>query len=168
MPERKTISRTWVDITNSRQLVRNTTTEFIGASAVEFQGPMPERTDERGFDNAGFVLFVLNQSGIHLPFCIVRPDKVLRKPRSVKDLFEFYGKPIDSEDRMEGDLVFLSEDGTTPHHIGILLNENEFVHSPGIKGKKVSKASLKESLILGENSRKLQPLSYKRIPELIA
>lgn len=46
-----------------------------------------------------------------------------------------------------GDLAFFSKEGRAPKHMGIVINDIEYIHSPGKNGTKVTIAMLKKELI---------------------
>ncbi|MBN2435474.1 MAG: C40 family peptidase [Spirochaetes bacterium] len=81
----------------------------------QFNGTTP-----KGFDNAGFVLYVYQKNGITLP-------------RTVKGMFGA-GDYVDTKDAKPGDLLFFMEDpvtGSSVNHVGIYLGKDKFVHMPG-------------------------------------
>jgi peptidoglycan DL-endopeptidase CwlO len=76
--------------------------------------------DPDGFDCSGFTQYVFARHGVQLP-------------RSVRDQFES-GTPVDSEDLLEGDLLFFSTDGRGASHVGIAVGGDSFVHAPSTSG----------------------------------
>lgn len=72
----------------------------------------------KGFDCSGLVQKVFNLVGTNLP-------------RDSKDQF-LIGKAVDKHEIMKGDLVFFSENNSSQiTHVGIALNETDFIHSSG-------------------------------------
>jgi probable lipoprotein NlpC len=82
--------------------------------------------DASGFDCSGFVYNVYLES------------IDLQLPRSTKELFEV-SRPINVADARPGDFVFFSIRGNArPDHIGLMLNNQEFIHSSKTKGVTIS------------------------------
>jgi cell wall-associated NlpC family hydrolase len=48
------------------------------------------------------------------------------------------GKPVDRADIQGGDLVFFSISGGKINHVGIALNERQFIHSSSSKGVSIA------------------------------
>lgn len=80
--------------------------------------------DPSGFDCSGFVWYVFDQHGVHLP-------------RTVTELFQT-GAPVDTRDLRPGDLVFFDTgsggSGGGASHVGISIGGDEFVHAPSTTG----------------------------------
>lgn len=77
-----------------------------------------------GFDCSGYVQWVTNEvTGIFLPRTAKEQHKYLNQNN--KDL-----KKIKA-----GDIVFFNTNGTHISHVGIALNNNEFIHSPNRNSK---------------------------------
>lgn len=94
----------------------------IAATALEFRG-VPYRTggtDPRGFDCSGLVAYVLAQHG--------RP-----MPRLTRDQFDT-GARVGRDALEAGDLVFFSTVAPGASHVGIALDDDEFVHAPSSNG----------------------------------
>lgn len=68
---------------------------------------------ETGFDCSGLVRYVFLQHGIELPHYSGYQFK--------------YGKPVDKNELMPGDLVFF---GNPIHHVGIYIGNGYFIHAP--------------------------------------
>ncbi len=81
-------------------------------------------SDPTGFDCSGFVWYVFDQHGVHLP-------------RTVTELFEA-GAPVDRMDLRPGDLVFFDTgsggSAGRASHVGISIGGDEFVHAPSTTG----------------------------------
>jgi len=58
-------------------------------------------------------------------------------PSSTENLYKIV-KKIDRENLSFGDLVFFTEDGFTPFHVGIYIGDNRFVHSSSSQGVIIS------------------------------
>jgi len=61
----------------------------------------------------------------------------IRLPSSTKKLYRLV-KKVEKRELSFGDLVFFSEDGVTPSHVGIYIGNNRFVHSSSSKGVIIS------------------------------
>ena len=98
----------------------------ISGSALQLRGT-PYRNggrDPSGFDCSGFVWYVFDQNGVHVP-------------RTVSEQFRA-GADVDPSDLRAGDLVFfdtingaLRQSAT---HVGISIGGDEFVHAPSTTG----------------------------------
>jgi len=65
----------------------------------------------------------------------------IKLPSDTKKLYRLV-KKVEKEKLSFGDLVFFTEDGFSPFHVGIYIGNNRFVHSSSSKGVTIS--SLKE------------------------
>ena len=77
-------------------------------------------TDPAGFDCSGFTQYVFAKHGIVLP-------------RETREQFEV-GEKIRLQDVHVGDLVFFHTVAKGASHVGIALNDDEFVHAPSSAG----------------------------------
>ena len=84
---------------------------------------------EEGFDCSGFVKHVYQKQGILLP-------------RTVKEM-ALYLPQIPKNEIISGDLVFFNTDGNPYSHVGIYVNDNQFVHAPSEHTGRVLVSSLK-------------------------
>ena len=94
----------------------------IAAAALELRG-VPYRNggaDPTGFDCSGLVAYVFSSHG--------RPV-----PRQTIAQFTA-GSPIELSDVRAGDLVFFSTVAPGASHVGIALDDDEFVHAPSSSG----------------------------------
>jgi probable lipoprotein NlpC len=110
--------------------------------------------DASGFDCSGFVYNVYLEA-INM-----------RLPRSTKELYQCT-RPINISDARPGDLIFFSIKGNArPDHVGLMINEHDFIHSSKSKGitisnladkyyrrKFLSARTLRYELIVGDNDR---------------
>lgn len=69
----------------------------------------------KGFDCSGFVKYLFSEENIDLP-------------HSSSEQF-YVGIPVDKEDLQTGDLVFFSTYRVGPSHVGVYLNDGDFVHA---------------------------------------
>jgi cell wall-associated NlpC family hydrolase len=94
----------------------------IAAMALEFRG-VPYRNggaDPGGFDCSGLVAYVFTRHGRSVP-------------RHTSAQFAV-GSPIDRTAIRAGDLVFFSTVAAGASHVGIALDDDEFVHAPSSRG----------------------------------
>jgi cell wall-associated NlpC family hydrolase len=77
-------------------------------------------SDPSGFDCSGFTQYVFAQHGITLP-------------RDTREQFQV-GEKVKLKDVKTGDLVFFHTVATGVSHVGIALNDDEFVHAPSTAG----------------------------------
>lgn len=71
----------------------------------------------QGFDCSGLVRYVLQQHGIDMP-------------RTTAEQFD-RGPAVDRPQTSPGDLIFFSTTGPGATHVGIVLDEHQFIHAPG-------------------------------------
>jgi cell wall-associated NlpC family hydrolase len=77
-------------------------------------------TDPNGFDCSGFTQYVFARHGITLP-------------RDTRDQFQI-GEKVKLKDIRTGDLVFFHTVASGVSHVGIAVNDDEFVHAPSTAG----------------------------------
>ena len=80
--------------------------------------------DPSGFDCSGFVWYVFDQNGVHVP-------------RTVSEQFRA-GADVDPSDLRAGDLVFfdtINGSRQSATHVGISIGGDEFVHAPSTTGE---------------------------------
>jgi cell wall-associated NlpC family hydrolase len=99
-----------------------TTPITVVGTALSLRG-VPYRnggSDLRGFDCSGFTQYVFAQHGVALP-------------RETREQFQI-GEKVELKDIRTGDLVFFRTVAKGPSHVGIALNDDEFVHAPSSTG----------------------------------
>lgn len=80
---------------------------------------------KQGVDCSGFVLNVYKDVyGIKLPRTAAQMSQTVRK--------------INRNEMKEGDLVFFARGTSKPHHVGIYLKDNNFVHTSTSRGVTIS------------------------------
>ena len=102
--------------------------------ALSLQG-VPYRygkeSPEEGFDCSGFVRYVYKKQGVNLP-------------RTVKDMARTLS-PVAINDVHSGDLVFFNTNGQSFSHVGIYVNNDNFIHAPSQQTGHVLVSSLKNN-----------------------
>jgi cell wall-associated NlpC family hydrolase len=82
-----------------------------------------------GFDCSGFIHHVYQHQGVNLP-------------RTVQDMADNL-TPIEKNAVLSGDLVFFNTNGETFSHVGLYINNDNFIHAPSERTGKVLVSSLK-------------------------
>jgi len=77
--------------------------------------------ERRGVDCSGLVKILFAKLHINLP-------------RTSREQMHA-GEQIDLEDLEKGDLLFFSDDGATPNHVGLYIGDRRFVHAAKNPGK---------------------------------
>ena len=80
-----------------------------------------------------FVKFVLLESGINIANYI-GPDNKVRKIKFVNEMFDHFGVLVEYGQHQKGDVLFFSRRGERPQHIGIVVDDNYYIHAPARKG----------------------------------
>ena len=98
----------------------------ISGSALQLRGTPYKNGghDPSGFDCSGFVWYVFDQNGVHVP-------------RTVSEQFRV-GTDVDPSDLHAGDLVFfdtINGSRQIATHVGISIGGDEFVHAPSTTGE---------------------------------
>jgi cell wall-associated NlpC family hydrolase len=104
----------------------------VVAYALSLQGTpyrYGKESPEEGFDCSGFVRHVYKKQGVELP-------------RSAKDMASVL-PTIPKNDVHSGDLVFFTIDGRPFSHVGIYVNQDNFIHAPSQRTGRVLVSSLK-------------------------
>jgi len=117
-----------------------------------------------GFDCSGFVRFVLLQSGLHVGDYIGM-DEVRRPIRHANEFWDHYGATVQTQPEA-GDLIFFSRHGLFPTHIGIVKDEESYIHAPGKDSTEVIEARIhsKRIAVSGDMGRVLfhtNPIGFK-------
>lgn len=135
--------------------------KYVGFKSVNHINRKPEHGTclETGFDCSGFIAFLLKEIGY--PY---EPQNY----RYASRFFDYLGILVHHGLHQKGDLVFFSykSHGLRPDHMGIVLDDSHYIHSPG-KDKKVIEISLLEQeLILNKHPKALynvNPIGFKRL-----
>lgn len=86
---------------------------------------------EEGFDCSGFVHHVYQHQGINLP-------------RTTEELATSL-TPVEKDALHSGDLVFFDTNGKTFSHVGLYVDNDNFIHAPSARTGKVLVSSLKNN-----------------------
>lgn len=90
--------------------------------------------------------FVLNKAGLTIPEHIGQ-DGVHRPIRHANEFWDNYGIIVHDELKQPGDLIFFSRRGFFPTHIGIVRDEESYIHAPGTNESKVEIQSINYEII---------------------
>jgi cell wall-associated NlpC family hydrolase len=118
------------------------------------------------FDCSGFVRYVLGAAGLTIPDYI-GADNVRRPIRHANEFWDHYGVNVHPEKYTGGDLLFFSRNGLFPTHIGIVRDEESYIHAPGKDDTRVEIQSINTEAIVGcSDSRMLyaiNPIGFKAV-----
>lgn len=140
-----------------REIFLSMALKYLGYPAIRYKNTSIGNTI-LGFDCSGYVNFLLNEA---------RYPKFI--PRHCNEFFDSFGTSIHDQFREAGDLVFFSfrSKGVHPDHMGILVSQNEFIHSPGKDKSTVCVSKTKQKLITPNEKiaqiYSINPISIKRI-----
>jgi cell wall-associated NlpC family hydrolase len=84
---------------------------------------------------------VLREAGLVVPE-YTGQDNVKRPIRHANEFWDSYGIPLHDECKRPGDLIFFSRRGSFPTHIGIVRDEESYIHAPGTDETKVETRSI--------------------------
>jgi len=109
---------------------------YLNFPAVNYGGQLNGFNTD-GFDCSGFVNFLLKEAKY--------PHNI---PRHASEFFDSFGILVHEQFRSVGDLVFFSNrGGTYPDHVGVMVSEDEYIHSPGRNGKIVCIKRFEQEII---------------------
>jgi cell wall-associated NlpC family hydrolase len=117
--------------TSYKEAIVAAAVERIGSLSMRYVTGRPDlgQSKEHGYDCSGFVRQVLLHAGLHIPDYIGMDDE--RRPiRHASEFWDHYGIHASSEPEA-GDLIFFSRHGLMPTHIGIVRDEESYIHAPG-------------------------------------
>lgn len=122
------------------------------------------QSPELGFDCSGFVKFVLQSSGLTIPDYIGQ-DGIRRPVRHANEFWDSYGIAVHEGLTQQGDLIFFSRNGKFPTHIAILLDDQNYVHAPGIDNSFVERKTFANEQIVSSTDEELiynrNPIGFK-------
>lgn len=101
------------------ELLKLQALEYLGSKTRKYTDPHNGLDPELGFDCSGLVRRVLNDMDY----------PISRDLRHANEFFNFLGIGVHEEARRAGDLVFFSYNGIWPTHVGIMVNQDEFIHA---------------------------------------
>lgn len=122
----------------SREVIVGIAQSLVGSLAVKYSSGSPElgRSPETGFDCSGFVGYVLNAAGLAIPDYINAYGQI--KPiRHANEFWDHYGISVHHGCHLPGDLIFYTRNGFFPGHVGIVRDEESYIHSPGKNNERV-------------------------------
>ena len=133
-----------------RQNIVEQALRLLGKTSIRYIAGHPERgqSPDEGFDCSGFVRYVLAHCGLYIPD-FTGMDGRYRQIRHASEFWDHYG--VMTHIARPGDLIFFSRHGLWPTHIGIVRDEESYVHAPGSNGTRVEIAAIE--------SRAIAPLS---------
>jgi cell wall-associated NlpC family hydrolase len=103
-------------------------------------------TPEEGFDCSGFVHHVYQRHGINLP-------------RTAEDMASQLA-PVDRNALQAGDLVFFDTNGRAYSHVGLYIDNDQFIHSPSERTGRVLVSNLKNTYWLQHFVGARRPSAY--------
>lgn len=106
--------------------------------------------------------YVLEKAGLHIP-TFVGMDNVQRPIRHANEFWDHYG--VATHTPQPGDILFFSQNGHNPTHLGFVRDEETYIHAPGIDKTRVELAKISFSTIAhSDNSQILytvNPIGFK-------
>lgn len=144
----------------SRKKIIETAKQYLGFPSSNYNKDVENNgADERGFTCSGFVRFILEKSGVRIP----------KNIRHAREFFDYFGVLVHEDKKKPGDLVFFSRYGTYPNHVGIVISDDEYIFSSGMrKGSVVIKKikgtyRTKKNASAHETIYTKNPIGFKRI-----
>lgn len=129
--------------------------KWVGYPSGPYNGPEKGINPEEGpVDCSGFISFVLKRTGVPLPDSI----------RHANEFFDKYGVLVHIFS--PGDLIFFSNKGEAPNHIGLVYDENQYIHAPGKRNSVIEIKSWERRQIANKNNNRIyteNPIGFKRI-----
>jgi cell wall-associated NlpC family hydrolase len=131
-----------------REAIVGIASEFVGALSMRYVRGRPDlgMSPETGFDCSGFVRFVLTEAGLSIPDYIGQ-DNDRRPIRHANEFWDYYGVAIHEPLHRAGDLIFFSRNGDFPSHIGIVRDEESYIHARGSDKTQVRVDAIKSEVI---------------------
>lgn len=107
---------------------------------------------------------MLTEAGLAVPDYIGQ-DNVRRPIRHANEFWDNYGIAVHDESKQPGDLIVFSRRGDFPTHIGIVRDEESYIHAPGSEGSRVEARRISyESIAKSSLYRQLyakNPIGFK-------
>jgi len=106
----------------------------------------------------------LGKAGFHIPN-FIGMDDVTRPIRHTNEFWDHYGTYVQTSTE-PGDLIFFSRHGVLPTHIGIVRDEESYIHAPGKADTKVRIGRIATKLIpIQDNANRVlfrtNPIGFK-------
>lgn len=131
-----------------REFVVDMAWSLIGRPAIRYVDPEAGLSTETGFDCSGFVCALLSSAkqAYQLELAI---------PRHANEQYRTFGEPVDYMQRIPGDLVYFAPhrkgDMRILSHVGVVVNDTEYIHSPGKDDSVITAARLPAEQLLFED-----------------
>lgn len=128
---------------------------YEGKPTRRYTDPVHGMDPDEGFDCSGLVTRTLTDVGFS-------PDV-----RHANEYFNQWGVPVHFELRRKGDLVFFSNKGRWATHVGIMVDEESFIHARP-RFDRVLIEPLREQIITGDSAEQLyirNPIGFRRAAE---
>jgi cell wall-associated NlpC family hydrolase len=144
----------------------NTALNYVGVPTHKYSGVVRGMNPIDGFDCSGFICYLFNEIGLSLPTYFNRSG-IIHHVRHAREWFDFAGEYITDGSHNRGDLVFFSNGGNMPTHVGLLTNPKQMIHASPKHHDKVlienvdeyiAKLSIKPGKRFTHN-----PIGYKRV-----
>lgn len=117
----------------SRMQFAEAALKYLGYSSTTFISRYRPVGPNDDMSCSGFICWISDELGLTRPL-----SKFTEKPvRTSREMFYYWGYPINMEEAEKGDLVFFSNNGALITHVGIYLGDETYVHSPGVKNGKI-------------------------------
>ncbi len=149
--------------------IPNTADLLIGTASVPYTGPEQGQDPAEGFDCSGFATFVLEASGVDIGTYIGR-DGQERPIRHSNEYWDHFGVFVHEGSHVPGDLIFFSRNGYVPTHMGIVADNETYIHAPGRVNTHVQRELIPETTAIvpriESNDRQLylhNPIGFKAV-----
>lgn len=113
--------------------------DMLGLPAILYRSPDTGMTASPGYDCSGFISALVQQASIAY-------DIELSIPRHANEQFRLFGEYVHYSRREPGDFVyFVSRRKIGTYiigHVGLVIGEHEYIHSPGRDDTVISRAQL--------------------------
>ena len=91
---------------------------------------------------------MLRESGVAVPDYI-GIDGVQRQIRHSNEFLDYFGTHAHFGAHRPGDIIIFSKNGQVPTHVGIVRDEESYIHAPGKENTKVTVSAIAQQAIIG-------------------